>query len=103
MNAQFVVLTNAVPGQEAEFDRWYDTIHIGEVCAVPGVVSAARSSAAGGSAAFRSCAIYQIDAADPDAVVTEIYRRYAKGEMVTTAAMADEMLTALYFHGATFP
>ena len=33
---------NAVPGQEQEFNKWYDDTHLGDVLAVPGMVAATR-------------------------------------------------------------
>ena len=30
------------PAREAEFDEWYDTVHLREVCGTPGIVSARR-------------------------------------------------------------
>ena len=38
----FVVMTNAAEGQEAEFNRWYDEEHLGDVLKLPGMVSAQR-------------------------------------------------------------
>ena len=40
---QLVVLTQAVPGREEEFHRWYDEHHLPEIVDVPGVVGAVRS------------------------------------------------------------
>jgi hypothetical protein len=30
------------PAREAEFDEWYDNVHLAEVCRTPGIVSARR-------------------------------------------------------------
>jgi len=38
----FLVFTNAVSGREADFNDWYETTHVPDVLAVPGVVSAQR-------------------------------------------------------------
>jgi len=40
----YLVLTNAVPGREEEFNRWYTEQHLPDVLRVPGVVSAQRFS-----------------------------------------------------------
>jgi hypothetical protein len=37
-----VVLTSPNPGQEDEFNHWYDETHLAEVLRIPGVVSAQR-------------------------------------------------------------
>lgn len=38
----YVVLSNAVPGRENEYNEWYDNVHLPDAVAVPGVVSAER-------------------------------------------------------------
>jgi primosomal replication protein N len=37
-----VVMTNAVEGKDQEFNHWYSNVHLGEVVAIPGFVSAQR-------------------------------------------------------------
>lgn len=36
------VMTNCVPGTDAEFNDWYDRIHLPDVLKVPGIVAAQR-------------------------------------------------------------
>jgi hypothetical protein len=38
----FIALTNPIAGQDDAFNAWYDTEHVPEVLAIPGVVSAQR-------------------------------------------------------------
>ncbi len=37
-----LALTNSVPGREAEFNGWYDEVHVKDLVAVPGIVAAQR-------------------------------------------------------------
>jgi hypothetical protein len=37
-----LALTNSVPGREAEFNTWYDDVHVKDLVAVPGIVAAQR-------------------------------------------------------------
>jgi hypothetical protein len=37
-----LLLANYIPGREAEYHRWYDDVHFGEVTSVPGFVSLKR-------------------------------------------------------------
>jgi hypothetical protein len=37
-----LVLTNAKPGQEAEFNEWYDQVHLHDILKVPGIEWAQR-------------------------------------------------------------
>ena len=38
----FMALSNPVPGLEHEFNEWYETVHLADVIAVPGIVAAQR-------------------------------------------------------------
>ncbi|HEV8654178.1 MAG TPA: hypothetical protein VGR85_01515 [Candidatus Limnocylindria bacterium] len=42
MKAIDLVLTNAKPGQDAEFNEWYDKVHIHDILRVPGIEWAQR-------------------------------------------------------------
>lgn len=37
-----LIYTNPMPGREAEYNDWYNNVHLKEVCAVPGFISAQR-------------------------------------------------------------
>lgn len=77
-------------GQQAEFDTWYDTVHIPDVCAVPGVKSGKRyviHPAMAGAVPVPNLAIYEIEADDPMGVLGEIGRRAQSGEMVISPAL----------------
>jgi hypothetical protein len=74
----YVVLTQAQPGREAEFDRWYDQRHLDDVACIPGIVAVQRFNVilqkVNNLAApkWRSLAIYEIDADDPQSVLNAI-------------------------------
>lgn len=55
-----VVFSNPAEGKEDEFNEWYDTVHIPELLAVPGMLSATRY-------ALHEAAIYHV----PGGVVPE--------------------------------
>lgn len=42
MTTLYVVRLDAVPGREAELDRWYEAVHLPEVLAIEGFRSAQR-------------------------------------------------------------
>ncbi len=73
----------ADPSREDEYNDWYDRVHLPEVCAIPGIVGARRFShadaAATGSAPAPYLAIYEIDADDPAACITELVARATSG------------------------
>ncbi len=85
-----LVTSAALPGREAEYDQWYDSTHLAEICAIPGVVSGRRFDAAVASPTPTpaSClAIYEIDAEDPLTVLAEMNRRAGSGQMSVSAAL----------------
>jgi hypothetical protein len=74
----YVVLTQAKPGREAEFDRWYDERHLDDVARIPGIVAVQRFKVIHQKVTnldvpqWRSLAIYEIDADDPQSVLSAI-------------------------------
>jgi hypothetical protein len=40
--SMLLILTSPVPGKDSEFDEWYDTTHLPQVCATPGFTGASR-------------------------------------------------------------
>lgn len=63
-----VALNAAKAGEEDEFARWYDEVHIPEILAVPGFLSARRfrviSTTAQGGSGWTNISLYEIEADD---------------------------------------
>lgn len=74
------VATNPVPGREDDYNRWYDEVHLAEVLAIDGFVSAERFvvDPAGqlGAPAPRYLAIYGIESDDIDGTMAA-FRRFS--------------------------
>ena len=88
--AKFVLIaTGGVrPGQDAEYDEWYDKIHIPDICSIPGVISGRRFSCIPATPATPpNVGIYEIESDDPAAVLAEIGRRVQSGEFVISPAL----------------
>jgi antibiotic biosynthesis monooxygenase (ABM) superfamily enzyme len=94
-----LVRTSPVPGREDEFARWYDEVHLAEVLAVPGFVSAQRFAAPdAGDGRQRYVVAYDIETDDIDATMARFER--ARPGMSTTPALdlssvVLELLTAV--------
>ncbi|MFE6861846.1 hypothetical protein [Nocardia sp. NPDC057668] len=97
--SKLLVFSNAVTGRDAEFNDWYDTKHLADVTAVPGVTGGARYEIAATdipgqpSPAHRYLAVYELDG-EPETVLAEFFRRARAGEIpldetldLTTVAM----------------
>ena len=81
---RFIVFTTAADGRDAEFNQWYDEVHLAEVLAVPGFTSAERAiveSGDGMGAETRYVAIYEMDTEDPARVLEELRSRVAAGQI----------------------
>lgn len=85
-----VVLTNAVPGQEQEFVRWYEEQHLDDVLRVPGFISAQLFKVACDGAqplTGRYVALYEMEAEDPVAAYAGLQKAAQAGQLPMTAAM----------------
>ena len=87
-----IVFTEPTDGQEAEYNEWYNTVHLSDVLAVPGMVAAQRFKLAAqvvGDMPTRYVSIYEIDAEDPQVVIDDIYRLAGTEAMVLSPALDD--------------
>lgn len=85
-----VVQSRAKNGRDDEYNKWYDSTHIKDICALPGVKSGRRFESTGigmGGAGQKYLAIYEIEADDPTAWFAEMGKRAAEGKM----SMSDSL------------
>ena len=82
-----VVESNPVsPEREAEYNEFYDNVHLGEVCDTPGIVSARRYKLHDGAGASADpsrpqyLAIYELEGDDLGQVLKALRQRGANGE-----------------------
>lgn len=94
------VLTNAVPGREAEFNDWYTNRHIHDVVKVPGVNAAQRFHLAETSGLeapkFKYFAIYELETADLGGTIGELLRRNGTPALPLSDAMDLDAYFAVY-------
>jgi len=82
------------PDREAEYNDWYDNVHLVEVCAIPGFTGARRLKlsdkglAAADPAEFPYVAFYEMDADDLNAVLLELVTRVGDGRVVMSDAIS---------------
>ena len=75
---KFVVLTNAIEGQDDVFNDWYDKRHLADLLEIPGIENAHRYRVIGADDTkpqWRYLAIYEIETDDIEATIAEIYAR----------------------------
>jgi hypothetical protein len=85
---RFLVISNPVPGREAEYNEWYDRQHMRDVLRVPGFVAAQRFEAAGDtSLPGRYVAIYELQCDDPNRTLAELHGRAGTAAMPLSDAL----------------
>jgi len=98
---QWVILTRAVDGRVKEFEDWYDTRHLADVTAIPGVVSAVRYKVLKNDAFgsdppnWDSLAIYNIEADDPNLVIEAVIKASHTPAMPVSEALAPVVVQLL--------
>ena len=80
--ALYLVYTNCEPGREAEFNEWYETVHLPDLLSVEGIVAAQRFkltgpgpqtlTRAGEPAVAQYLAVYDLDTDDTEVVLERI-------------------------------
>lgn len=96
---KFLVLTNAVAGQEDEYNDWYTNRHLADIVAIPGFSAAQRfivRLVKMGEIAQKYLAIYEMDVPDL-ASAREALIRIAGTEMEISPALdGDSIVTGLF-------
>ena len=98
-----VVQSRAKPGREAEYIHWYDTIHIHDILAIPGVKSGRRYEATPvqiGAPGLPVLAIYELEVDSPASIMAEMGKRSAEGKMQKCDAL-DAPASVLWFYKAS--
>lgn len=88
---KMLVLSRPVEGREAEFNEWYQQVHLKQIVEIPGFVSAQRFKMASnmrGDEAWPYAAIYEIETDDIEAARREMEAR-AMDERIARSAAFD--------------
>ena len=97
----FAVLTNPTPGNETEYNRWYNEQHIPDVLNVPGIVAAQRFRLAdkqmGDKNPYKYFAVYEVETDDLNKVISELKSRVGTAEMVMSDAIDIQNVGAFFF------
>lgn len=85
-----IVFSNPVEGRDDDFNEWYDKVHIPDLLAVPGMLSAQRYDLRDAAMyhaegqtppEHRYCVIYEMEG-DVDAILAKIQDEVMAGRMV---------------------
>jgi hypothetical protein len=95
-----VVQSKAVEGRDDEYNEWYDTTHLADILALPGVRSGRRfdyETALFGGPGLPYLAIYEIEADDINVVIGAMGQAAASGGMRQSDAL-DAPASVLWFY-----
>lgn len=102
---QYFILSRPKPGREAEFEDWYDNVHLGDVCKVDGVVGATRYridhtvfGAQLPSPGWTCLAIYEVESDNPKAVMDAISAAAKTPAMFVSDAIDTSNIAQLMAH-----
>ena len=95
-----LVQSNATDGKEAEFNKWYDEIHLGEVLEVQGFKAAQRFKVEGepatGAPAHDYLAIYEIEAEQGQDALDALNKAIGGGMNLSAAIDLANVSAVLY-------
>ncbi|AXQ30688.1 hypothetical protein D0B54_19255 [Solimonas sp. K1W22B-7] len=100
-----VVMSNPVEGREAEYNDWYQNVHLAEVVALPGFRSAQRFRLARSLTERETwpyAAIYEIETEDIDAVLQQLRDAAGSGGLTMSESLATSRAYATIYeeHGS---
>jgi len=104
---RFVVLSNPAAGAEEEYNRWYNEQHLGEVLAVPGIISAQRFKVHRPSLlpvqdpSHGYLAIYEIETDDIASVLADLRSRPGTDAMFISDAFDRSTASAVVYETIT--
>ena len=95
------VHTNPVEGREDEYNDWYSNRHLADLLAIPGVVSARRyvlgeRQMTAVPQAFKYLALYEIETADGQDFIDQVFARSGTEHMPISAALGSEKTAVLW-------
>ncbi|MGY1772448.1 hypothetical protein [Blastococcus sp. SYSU D00813] len=87
----FIAYSSAVPGREAEYEEWYEQVHVPDVrAAIPSVTAVhryKRVDLTGGEAAPRYIAVYELGDPDVATAAAQLGAAGAEGRLRMTDAI----------------
>jgi hypothetical protein len=95
-----LILSRPTPGRDAQYNEWYQSVHLPQMLALKGFKSGRRlrhAATLGDRDSYPYAAIYEIETDDLDAVLKDIYRESASGRL-----LIDESLDRQNIYAAVY-
>ncbi|KHK98817.1 hypothetical protein LK09_08005 [Microbacterium mangrovi] len=98
MSGVLVVLTEPVEGAEADFEHWYENVHVPDLLRLPSVLSVRRfalNAKTGNGTGQRYLAVYEVT--DTTQAEQEVTRAGETGQMPISASLDGSNVQMGYF------
>ncbi len=93
---QLQVFINPVAGRDADFNAWYDEIHVPEVLALPGFRRAQRFAVHPlGDGTMRFLTVYDVEAEGPEQVLERVTAGQATFRQSDAVDMSSAVIVAI--------
>jgi hypothetical protein len=90
---KLIILNNAIPEREDEYNDWYSNKHVADVVRIPGILTGRRftrmEQQRGPDQPYKYSAMYDIEAEMAPQIVSELSRRAHTPEMPLSTAVTD--------------
>jgi hypothetical protein len=99
-----LILSRPAPGCEAQYDDWYQNVHLEQMLSLKGFKAAQRfrlERSLGQRDAYPYAAIYEIETNDLDGVLEELYREAGSQRLMIDVSLDRESVYAAVYgaHG----
>lgn len=97
---KLVVMSNPVPGREADYEAWYQDSHLQQMIEVPGVVSAQRFRPAEVLSVrdpVKFLTIYEVETNDIKAFLAELLSRAKAGKVTSSDSMQSDSVYGVFY------
>jgi hypothetical protein len=97
---QLIIYTNAKPGRDADYNSWYDQVHMDDLLSMDGVLAGQRFRTCGESQ-WKYGSIFELEGEDPVALTEHIVGTFRSGKLSLSDAVDLEtvQLTILVPYG----
>jgi hypothetical protein len=96
---KMIVLSKPVADREAEYNDWYQNLHLGQVVAIKGFKGAQRfrlSQTMGDGQAYPYLAIYDIETDNLGGVLQDLQGRAGTENMIISGALSNDVAAVVY-------
>lgn len=95
---KLVVMSKPVKGREAEYNDWYQNVHLRDIlsCGFNAAQRFRLADAVANAKPFPYMAIYEAEVDDPKALIQNLINRSSSGEIAISDALDPDLYVSMY-------